>query len=245
MDYRVYRLSAKEITIVLLEAVGITGSIAVLFYESVWAAVLFPVVFILLRMQSIREGKEKRLQDLSAQFLDAMRAVSAALLVGYSVENALKEAQKEVGLLHGNASNMYLELAEINQSVQLGIAIEKLFAEFGARSGVEDISSFAEVFAFAKRSGGDLVKIIETTTEHMRFKQETEQEIMVAVASRKLEQKVMNVVPLFMLAFLRVSSGDYLNVMYGNLFGILVMTGCLLTYAASVFISDRILSIYV
>jgi tight adherence protein B len=140
---------------------------------------------------------------------------------------------------------MYLELAEINQSVQLGIAIEKLFAEFGARSGVEDISSFAEVFAFAKRSGGDLVKIIETTTEHMRFKQETEQEIMVAVASRKLEQKVMNVVPLFILAFLRVSSGDYLNVMYGNLFGILVMTGCLLTYAASVFLSDRILSIYV
>jgi tight adherence protein B len=79
----------------------------------------------------------------------------------------------------------------------------------------------------------------------MRFKQETEQEITVAVASRKLEQKVMNVVPLFILAFLRVSSGDYLNVMYGNLFGILVMTGCLLTYAASVFISDRILSIYV
>jgi tight adherence protein B len=245
MDYRVYRLSAKEIMVVLLKAVGITGCIAILFYESMWGAALFPVICTALWKRSVREGKEQRLQGLSVQFLDAMRAVSAALLGGYSVENALLEAQKEVALLHGDASDMYRELAEINRSVQLGVPVEKLFAEFGARSGVEDISGFAEVFAFAKRSGGDLVKIIETTTEHMRLKQETEQEITVAVAARKLEQKVMNVVPLFLLAYLRVSSGDYLDVMYGNLSGVLVMTGCLLGYAASIYLSERLLAIRV
>jgi tight adherence protein B len=245
MDYRVYRLSAKETALVVLEAAGITGCIAILFYESLWAAALFPVVLILLWKRRVKEGKAKRLEELSGQFLDAMRAVSAALLGGYSMENALKEAQKEIGLLHGKKSNMYRELEEMNQSVQLCVPIEKLFADFGVRSGVEEISNFAEVFAFAKRSGGDLVKIIETTTEHMRLKKETEQEIMVAVASRKLEQKIMNVVPLFILAYLRISSGDYLDIMYGNPFGVLVMTGCLLAYAASVFLSERLLAIYV
>jgi tight adherence protein B len=202
-------------------------------------------MLILLWKRRVKVGKAKRLEALSTQFLDAMRAVSAALLGGYSMENALKEAQREIVLLHGKASNMYRELEEMNQSVQLCVPIEKLFAEFGARSGVEEISNFAEVFAFAKRSGGDLVKIIETTTEHMRLKKETEQEIMVAVASRKLEQKIMNVVPLFILAYLRISSGDYLDVMYGNPFGVLVMTGCLLAYAASVFLSEKLLAIHV
>jgi tight adherence protein B len=245
VDYRIYRLSAKETAVVVLEAAGITACIAILFYESLWAAALFPVMLILLWKRRVKEGKAKRLEALSGQFLDAMRAVSAALLGGYSMENALKEAQKEIALLHGNKSNMYRELEEMNQSVQLCVPIEKLFADFGARSGVEEISNFAEVFAFAKRSGGDLVKIIETTTEHMRLKKETEQEIMVAVASRKLEQKIMDVVPLFILAYLRISSGDYLDIMYGNPFGVLVMTGCLLAYAASVFLSEKLLAIYV
>jgi tight adherence protein B len=238
-------MSGKEISVVVLKAVGITGGVALLFYESVWACVLFPVVLVVLWKRGIREGKEKRLRSLSGQFLDAMRAVSAALLGGYSIENALKEAQKEVGVLHGTGAAMYQELVEINQSVSLCVPIEKLFAEFGERSGVEDISSFAEVFAFAKRSGGDLVKMIEKTTEHMRLKQETEQEIAVAVASRRMEQKVMNVVPLFILAYLKGCSDGYLDAMYGNMFGVLVMTGCLLVYAGSILLSEHFLAIRV
>ena len=216
-----------------------------MFYESLWACLLFPVISAVLWIRTLREKKQKRLQQLSVQFLDAMRAVSASLLGGYSMENAWKEAQKEVGKLHGTGSYMHLELEEINRSVALSVPIEKLLADFGARSGVEDIQSFAEVFSFAKRSGGNFVKMIETTTEHMRLKQETEQEIAVAVASRKLEQKVMNVVPMFILAYLRLSSGDYLDVLYGNAFGIVFMTGCLMVYLLAIIISEKILSIRV
>jgi tight adherence protein B len=245
MDYGVYHLSMKEIAVVLLKAVGITGCVALLFYQSIRAIILFPLVIVILWKRAVREGRTRRIQCLSGEFLDAMRSVSAALLGGYSVENALIEAQKEIGLLHGKTSNMYRELEEINHSVSLCVPIEKLFAEFGARSGIEDIANFAEVFSFAKRSGGDLVKIIETTTEHMRLKEETEQEISVAVASRKMEQKVMNVIPLFILAYLRISSGDYLDVLYGNLFGVSVMSGCLLVYAAAIVVSERLLAIHV
>jgi tight adherence protein B len=243
MDYRVYRLTGKEIAVVILKSAGITAAVALLFYESVWACILFPAVLLVLWKRGIREGKEKRFRSLSEQFLDAMRAVSAALLGGYSIENALREAQNEIAVLQGENSAMYLELAEINHSVSLCVPIERLFAEFGERSGVEDISAFAEVFAFAKRSGGDLVRMIEKTTEHMRVKQETEEEIAVAVASRKMEQKVMNVVPLFILAYLKVSSDGYLDVMYGNAFGALVMTGCLLVYGSSILLSEHLLAI--
>ena len=150
MDYQKYTLSVKEKAFVLICGAGITGCIALLFYESLWACLLFPVISAVLWRRTLREKKQKRQQQLSVQFLDAMRAVSASLLSGYSMENAWREAQKEVGLLHGSDAYMSNELAEINRSVALSVPIEKLLAEFGVRSGVEDIQSFAEVFSFAK-----------------------------------------------------------------------------------------------
>lgn len=245
MDYRSYKLSFIDVVKVLILSAAVTGAIAVLFYKSAWACVLIvPVTFFFARKEKVQK-KEQRMQDLSVQFLDAMRAVSAGLLSGYSMENAWREAEKELEMLHGKSSYMYLELVEINRSVTLSIPIENLLSDFGQRTGVEDIESFAEVFLFAKRSGGDFVKMMEKTTEHLRMRQETRQEINVAVAARRMEQNVMNVVPLFILAYLRVSSGDFLDALYGNPFGILFMSGCLLAYAAAILLADHILRISV
>ena len=135
------------------------------------------------------------------------------------------------------------ELDEINHSVALNLPIEKLLDQFADRSGNADIMSFAEVFAFAKRSGGNFASIIEDTTEHMRARHDTEREIQILVASRKLEQRVMNVVPLFILAYLKLTSGDFLASLYGNLFGVFFMTGCLVAYGITIFLADRILDI--
>lgn len=50
--------------------------------------------------------------------------------------------------------------------------------------------------------------IIDATSRHMRVRHETEREIQVQIASRKMEQKVMNVIPLFILLYLKVTSMD-------------------------------------
>ena len=79
----------------------------------------------------------------------------------------------------------------------------------------------------------------------MKDKQETEEEIQILAASKKLEQKIMNVIPVLILAYLKITSGDYLSTLYGNLFGVLFMTGCLAAYGAALVLSDRILDIRV
>ena len=56
---------------------------------------------------------------------------------------------------------------------------------------------------------------------------------------KKLEQKVMNVMPLFLLFYLDITSPGYLNVLYHNVLGVIFMTICLLGYIASVLLSER------
>lgn len=146
--------------------------------------------------------------------------------------------------LYGDNAAMYQELVQINQSVRYNMPIERLLEDFAARSGNADISSFSEVFSFAKRSGGNFETIIKGTEGHMRMRYETEREIQVMVASRKLEQKVMNFIPILILAYLKLTSADMLDSMYGNPAGILFMTGCLVAYAGAIVLANCILAIH-
>lgn len=243
MDYRIYHLCHREKLICFGKAAGLSVVVAYLFYQHWLGLILLPAFYIFLCKRAIREGQAARQNELATQFLDALRTVSASLLAGFSMENAWREASKEIENLHGSNAILLRELEEINHSVAVNMPIEKLLDQFADRSGNADIMSFAEVFAFAKRSGGNFASIIEETSEHMRARHDTEREIQVLVASRKLEQRVMNIVPIFILAYLKLTSGEFLAPLYGNLFGVLFMTTCLGVYGITVLLADKILDI--
>lgn len=243
MDYRIYHLSIREKISCLVKSLGLTVVIAYLFYQHWLGMILFPFVYLFLRRRAIKEGISNQQEQLATQFLDALRTVSASLLAGYSMENAWKEAAKEIQNLHGENAILLHDLKEMIHSLALNVPIEKLLDEFADRTGNSDIMGFSEVFAFAKRSGGNFAAIIEETTEHMRARHDTEREIQVLVASRRLEQKVMNVVPLFILSYLKLTSDGFLDVLYGSLFGVVFMSICLMTYGITILLADKILNI--
>ena len=55
----------------------------------------------------------------------------------------------------------------------------------------------------------------------------------------------MNIIPLFILAYLKLTSMDFLDVLYGNVAGVLFMTVCLLAYGGAIVLADKILKIRV
>ena len=243
MDYRRYRLSGKELAKCIGMTAGVSAVIAYLFYDSVWGLLPAPFIYLILYRYFVEEGKKNVQDQLAREFLDVLRTVSAALLAGMSMENAWVLAGKEIGELYGGQSVMGRELAEINHSVKVSVPLEKRLEDLAERSGNADIVSFAEVFAFAKRSGGNFVAIMEGTANHIRARYDTEREIQVLVASKRMEQKVMNVMPIFILAYLKLTSDGFLDALYGNATGILFMSGCLLAYGAALLLAGKILRI--
>lgn len=245
MDYSRYKLSFLEKGKFFIISVGICAVISWLFYEHWFFMVFIPVLFFLVCKKEAKKKKQERFLRLEKQFQDAILAVSGALLAGYSMENAWKEAYREMVLLHGERSYICQELKEINRQAALNVPIEEMIEDLGKRSGSEDIENFAEVFRFAKRGGGNFVKIIHTTGAHMQEKLEVREEIQVQVASKRLEQSIMNVVPFGILAYLKLTSEDFLSIVYGNAFGIGFMSICLGVYASALFLADKILEIKV
>lgn len=245
MDYREYQLSRKEKIKTLVIAGGITIVIAILFYRSGWACLLIPGIYLVIKKRIGQRRKEARKQQLKEEFYNGIRSLDSALQAGLSMEGAWKEVEKETKLLYGEKSLFYQELVEINHSVAMNVPIEKLFMEFANRTGLEEIIQFAEIFEYGKRSGGNWKKLISTAVFRFGEKREVKQQIEVMVAEKKLEQQVMNVIPVGILAFLQFSSWEYMSVMYHNPVGVVIMSCVLIVYGVSISLSERILEIKV
>lgn len=245
MDYSKYILSLKEKGGIILVSIITSLVIAYLFYDSVWGSVLAPFFMIIFRKMYIEHKIKERKDRLTREFMDFLKNVSSALIAGYSIENAWIEAQKEIGLLHGTHSLMYREVSEMNRAITVNMPIEAVLEKFAVRTEVDDIINFVEIFSFAKRSGGNFVKIIDSTTNRICQKYETYREIEVSLASKKMEQKVMNFIPIFILAYLRLTSSDYMEALYGNALGFTFMTVCLILYGGAILLSGKIINISV
>lgn len=222
-----------------LIAFALTALIARLFYKSLIALVFYIPICKKYRNICEKRRNENKRKELRKDFQNSMEIITGNLLAGYALENAFLQAQTELAELYGEEGQMQQELAWMNKQIEMNQPIEKVFAEFAARSEVEEIQDFSEVLTYAKRSGGDFVKIMCKTSENIADKIRVEDEIETMIAARKLEQKIMNVVPLFLIAYLELVSGEYLEVLYGNAGGVIIMTGCLAGYLGALRLSER------
>ncbi len=218
---------------------------AFLFYRSPWAVLLAGIIVPLyVRSRSDRQ-RQIRTNHLQKQFLSGMQMVSGSLRAGYSMENAWRRAETELVDLYGEDAEFCIAMRRMNKQLEVNVPLEKVLTQFADESGVEDICRFAEVFSYAKRSGGNLTEIIRSVTERIREKTEILAEIETTVASQKMEQRMMNFLLPGILLFITISSPSYVTTLYHNPLGILVMSVCLAGYIACVFWSEKIIDIAV
>lgn len=187
----------------------------------------------------------KKEGEFMIQFKDAIQAVSASLNTGYSVENAFREAQKELKLQYSEEARISKEMQILIRQLRLQIPVEQALEEFADRLEVEEIRSFAAVFSIAKRSGADMMAVIKDTVTQITDKMGVQQEIETILAARRYEFKVMTLVPYLIIAYLSISFPEFMNSFYGTVAGKGVMTICLGVYIGAYALGSRIIRIEV
>ena len=243
IQYNQYSLNGKERILYFVKGSGIVVILTYLFYHTFWAIpFLTPILFAYFQERKISLNK-KRLFDLNIQFKDAILAVSASLSAGYSIENAFKDARKEMTILYGADSIIVKELQCIEYKLNMNVTLEKAMENFAMRSGQEEILNFTQVLWTAKKSGGDFNKIIQRTAGIIHEKIEIKKEIKILVSAKQLEQKIMNGIPIAIILYINFSNPGFLNGMYGNITGVILMTVCLVIYMTAYYIARKIVDI--
>lgn len=226
-----------------MEVVAILLIMGYLFYDFMWAGLLyFPYIFYYV-ISGRRKHERKRQEKLAAEFKDGMQAVVSALTAGYSIENSFREALGEIRLIYGTKTEIYKEFSEIVYKLNLNINIEDAFESFAVKCNVEEISNFSEILQYAKRSGGNLIQIIKNTTDTISEKIDVKREISTIISSKQLEQTIMNYVPIGIILYMRLTTPEMFEKMYGNMFGIIFMSICLILYLLAGIIAEKLVDI--
>ena len=80
---------------------------------------------------------------------------------------------------------------------------------------------------------------IRGTAAQMAEIMDTRREIRTLLAARVYEQRIMSVMPAAVLLYIRLGSGEFLEGLYHNMTGVLVMSVCLGIYGAAYLMGKR------
>lgn len=240
-DYRRYSWKKGEWIRTCLLCMGITGALAYFFYRSLLALAPLSVVGVLAFIRIGRNKAEKAREELAAQFRECILAVATSLQAGYSVENAFLECRQDMALMYGEGALICKELEFIKRGLNINISLEELLGDMAGRSGCEEIAQFAQIFAMAKRNGGNMAEIIRSSATQIGRRIELKQEIMMLLGGKRMELTIMKVMPFGILLYINMGNPGYFDSLYHNFLGIVIMTGCMGVYLGAYLLGEHVM----
>lgn len=185
----------------------------------------------------------KKAKNIETQFKDVLISVSDLMQTGYSIENAFLESYSEIKNLYGKDCVMCKELRLIQSRLKLHMNIEQIIKDMASRYDIESIKTFYETFAIAKRTGGGMSRIIKNVCDIIVLKKNVKDEIDVAISAKKMEHRVMMVIPVGIMMYVSFASPGFMDVMYSGLFGKLVMSVCFALYIVGYKWGEKIINV--
>ncbi len=152
---------------------------------------------------------QARQSKLKSQFRDMLEALSTSLSAGKNVQESFLAIYSDLKNQYEEDAFILQELYVINTGLANGVTIEEMLADFGQRSGCDDIKDFAGVFEICYRKGGNIKDTIRNTYDILSDKMAVAEEIETIVTGSKTEQNMMLVMPVALIALIKLGSADF------------------------------------
>ena len=216
--------------------IGFAGGFAVLFifYKIIPLAIAGGVVTGIVNIfAAARRAIDKRLKRLRLQFFDMLEAMSVAMRAGNPVLKALESAREDLVLIHAEGSDIITELDIMISRFHNAVPLSQAFSDFARRSGLEDVDSFASIYATIEGKSSRADEIIRETQQIIADKMEIEMEIDTLMTAAKSEVNIMLCMPLVILLVIGYAGAGFMDAIYQPGLGRLVATGGLIVFIIS------------
>lgn len=180
-----------------------------------------------------RLAVEKRQKRLRLEFFDLLEAMSVSMRAGNPVLKALESARGDLVLIHTERSDIITELDIIISRFNNAVPLSQSFADFARRSGLEDIASFASIYATIEGKSSRADEIVRETQQIIADKMEIEMEIETLMTAAKSEVNIMLFMPLVILLVIGYAGAGFMDAIYQPGVGRLVATGGLIVFIIS------------
>ena len=232
--YAVSRSTLFDHAAAFLVGFGAGFVVLFIFYKLIPLAVLGGLAMGAVNIFTAQQrAMQKRITSLRRQFFDLMEAMGVAMRAGNPVLKALESARKDLVLIYGESSDIIDELDLILSRFHNAMPLSEAFADLARRSGLEDIESFASVYATIEGKSSRADEIIRETQSVIADKMEIEMEIDTLMSAAKSEVNIMLFMPLVILLVIGYAGAGFMDAIYTEPIGRLVATGGLIVFIIS------------
>lgn len=262
INYKVYNMTSNEKALYFMLAFVVGMAVAYLFYGGIakdeygnptmLTHILNVVImgiagfaagrmFLPMRRDQIIQERQKRLRR---QFVDLLDSLATSISAGKNVPSAFEAAREDLMMQYQPDDFIVQEVDNIINGIRNNIDIGSMLLNFGERSGIQDIRTFGRVFETAYSKGANLKDVIRNTHLIISSKCEIEEEIETKVTSSKNEQNLMLIMPVLLIAMIKMSDSDF-AANFTSPSGILTTTIAVAAFIGSYFLGKKILNIEV
>jgi len=211
-----------------------------LFGLSIFGGLILGIVNIVM---SVQTAMKKRKTKLRLQFFDLLEAMSVSMRAGGTVLKSLQNAREDLLLIYSEDSDIITEVDIIIGKFNNAVALSEAFSDLAKRSGLEDITNFATIYATIEGKSGRADEIIKETQQIIADKMEIEMEIDTLMTAAKSEVNIMLFMPLIILGIIGYAGAGFMDSIYTTGAGRVVSTGGLIVFAISFVLAKKFSSI--
>lgn len=227
---------------ILAFLIGFAAGFAVLFifYKilllSVIGGVVTGVVNIFLAAQN---AVTKRRTQLRTQFYDFLEAMSVSMRAGNPPLKAIESAREDLSLIYNADSDILVELEIALAKFNNAVPLSEVFMDLAERSQLEDIASFASIYATIEGKSSRADEIVRETQQIIADKMAIEMEIDTMMTSARSETNIMLFMPLVILGIIGYAGAGFMDAIYTTGLGRVVATGGLIVFIISFFMARK------
>ena len=188
--------------------------------------------------KSVTKKRQNKLRLQFNEFLEII-AISISGGSGRSMENAVKDSLRELQMMFNEKADIVREIALIVSDYEhAGVPMKDGFYELGIRSEIDDIMSFAAIYATIEGKTSDFGYIINQTHEIIKDKVEITMEIETMITSAKSESTTMLFLPLVIVLVMSSMGGGLMDSLFTTVTGRVAATfGVVCTFASYIIAS--------
>ncbi|MDR1563443.1 MAG: hypothetical protein LBS74_00600 [Oscillospiraceae bacterium] len=259
VNYKVYYMSILEKILYFIIGFAVGACVGYLFYgglakndgEPTLATYVLNVLisgglgllagtkFLPMRTQQIIVTRKKK---LGIQFRDMLEALNTSLGAGKNVRDSFIAVYADLSVQYDEGAYILNELQIINAGLGNNVDVEDMLLDFGKRSGIDDIISFANVFKICYRKGGNIKDTIRSTHEILSDKMEIREDIETIITANKNEQNIMMIMPIALIGIIKMTSPEFAD-NFAKFSGIMSTTAAIVMFVVAYFVGKAVLDI--
>lgn len=207
------------------------------FFKSIILCILSFVTILSLTLLTSYYNNSKFERDFF-DFIDFLNGLYSNLSVGMTLSYAVKEIDEKKA-----PPRMEPFLVDIKKAITYGNDGESFYTFILNQFQIEEAQLMVQMLKQSQVTGASQSVIIGSILEQLRVKNKIKREVKSILFQKQLEQKILSIAPIGIIAFMNSIQPEYLQPLYNSLKGRGIMLVSFLIIVAMKFFSEKLVQI--